>query len=459
MKKFYKDYGIMIAINRSTRAAIDLASIMVGILVIGIIGGIIAAMVFSVIPWAQDNAAKSSLDAAITAEQVTFTWSSENGKGEYKDTVGLEEQKLLPEDSGLDIYTDVDKTCFVAVATSATKKKFFVTNKQQKAQLLAANTLNGCVDPDIIWNDDDDDTNNPPVLADALPPISATLMGGGGDPNTDYPNVTGFYFQGGGPVAGGNPEDMFPVLAKSGFTPGEYPITNVRAWIGSQQVSVHPGTRMAATVTPGGFSIQLAEYNQPDFWVGDGLNKTMRAFGANGTISFDLDGVAGNSIKWTNMTSGFTTYKDGEKDRVWKPTVEFPRVNSAWAYGDSGAFSATTWAEVAGGVSRSNLPSLPSLSTINENGETSITPESGFVTLKDGTVLTSPMDNFDDIELIVVADNGKIRNMHLSMRGLGWTGTEAGLLDQLDGATVTFVENGTTNRLTLTEASTGWLYS
>ena len=55
---------------KSSRAAIDLASIMVGIIVIGLIGGVIAATVFAVIPWAQDNAAKQQLDPIASAESA-----------------------------------------------------------------------------------------------------------------------------------------------------------------------------------------------------------------------------------------------------------------------------------------------------------------------------------------------------------------------------------------------------
>jgi type II secretory pathway pseudopilin PulG len=55
---------------KSSRAAIDLASIMVGIIVIGLIGGVIAATVFAVIPWAQDNAAKQQLDGVTSAESA-----------------------------------------------------------------------------------------------------------------------------------------------------------------------------------------------------------------------------------------------------------------------------------------------------------------------------------------------------------------------------------------------------
>jgi alpha-tubulin suppressor-like RCC1 family protein len=55
---------------KSSRAAIDLVSIMVGIIVIGLIGGVIAATVFAVIPWSQDKAAKQQLDSIASAESA-----------------------------------------------------------------------------------------------------------------------------------------------------------------------------------------------------------------------------------------------------------------------------------------------------------------------------------------------------------------------------------------------------
>jgi len=59
--------------------AIDLASIMVGIIVIGLIGGVIAATVFAVIPWAQDNAAKQQLDSVASAQSAYIGLSTEGG--------------------------------------------------------------------------------------------------------------------------------------------------------------------------------------------------------------------------------------------------------------------------------------------------------------------------------------------------------------------------------------------
>jgi hypothetical protein len=59
--------------------AIDLASIMVGIIVIGLIGGVIAATVFAVIPWAQDNAAKQQLDSVASAQAAYIGLSTDVG--------------------------------------------------------------------------------------------------------------------------------------------------------------------------------------------------------------------------------------------------------------------------------------------------------------------------------------------------------------------------------------------
>jgi len=63
---------------KNEAGAIDLASIMVGIIVIGLIGGVIAATVFAVIPWAQDNAAKQQLDSVAAAQSAYIGLSSDS---------------------------------------------------------------------------------------------------------------------------------------------------------------------------------------------------------------------------------------------------------------------------------------------------------------------------------------------------------------------------------------------
>ena len=60
----------LMAALRGQNGAIDLASIMVGVLVIGIVGGVIAATVFAVVPWSQDQAAQADLGQVRQAEGI-----------------------------------------------------------------------------------------------------------------------------------------------------------------------------------------------------------------------------------------------------------------------------------------------------------------------------------------------------------------------------------------------------
>lgn len=79
---------------RNEDGAIDLASIMVGIIVIGLIGGVIAATVFAVIPWAQDNAAKQQLDS-VAAAQSAFIGLTTDGAVYYAGSSAAGEAGLV----------------------------------------------------------------------------------------------------------------------------------------------------------------------------------------------------------------------------------------------------------------------------------------------------------------------------------------------------------------------------
>ena len=69
-KKKHSDKTKLRTAFYNEEGAVDLGSIMVGIIVIGLIGGVIAATVFAVIPWAQDNAAKQQLDSIVAAQSA-----------------------------------------------------------------------------------------------------------------------------------------------------------------------------------------------------------------------------------------------------------------------------------------------------------------------------------------------------------------------------------------------------
>lgn len=112
-------------IRRSTRGAIDLASIMVGSIIIGIIGGIIAVTIFVVIPWAQDNAAKNQLDSIHTAENAHRGLAEEQaGTPVYLNSADLASKKLLPEGPQYCVTVSPDKTNYVGYSKSATGKIF-----------------------------------------------------------------------------------------------------------------------------------------------------------------------------------------------------------------------------------------------------------------------------------------------------------------------------------------------
>jgi alpha-tubulin suppressor-like RCC1 family protein len=119
------------SVLKSSRAAIDLASIMVGVIIIGLIGGVIAATVFAVIPWSQDKAAKQQLEAIATAENAQYGKSSEgNSKPFYGDSAVLASSGWLQQGENYCVVTpDEDKQSYKAAVKSASGKVFVSTNK------------------------------------------------------------------------------------------------------------------------------------------------------------------------------------------------------------------------------------------------------------------------------------------------------------------------------------------
>jgi hypothetical protein len=116
---------------RNEEGAIDLASIMVGIIVIGLIGGVIAATVFAVIPWAQDNAAKQQLDAVNTAQ------SARAGLNDGKYSTNL--TGLLDTPAAKVAIRSNEVNCFGAFVTSASGATFYSSSVKTQPTKVAAN--------------------------------------------------------------------------------------------------------------------------------------------------------------------------------------------------------------------------------------------------------------------------------------------------------------------------------
>ena len=138
-----KERGGVLAVLRTQGGAIDLASIMVGVLVIGIIGGVIAATVFAVIPWSQDNAARQVLDSVKTAESVQYSFSSGSGKAVYgtdaflEGTTNAAGKSLLQTNTAVKIVISNDGLHFVAISASQTGTKFYSTDDGKAASQTA----------------------------------------------------------------------------------------------------------------------------------------------------------------------------------------------------------------------------------------------------------------------------------------------------------------------------------
>ena len=129
-----KERGGVIAVLKTEGGAIDLASIMVGVLVIGIIGGVIAATVFAVVPFAQDEAAKGALDSVKQAQSVAFALNSADGQGQFNSYVDLingnaEDPALLQASPDVAIVLLNGDTTYLAYFESGSGQVFRITSE------------------------------------------------------------------------------------------------------------------------------------------------------------------------------------------------------------------------------------------------------------------------------------------------------------------------------------------
>jgi len=125
---------------RNEEGAIDLSSIMVGIIVIGLIGGVIAATIFAVIPWTQDNAAKQQLDSVSSAESAYMGLSSAvpmalppgSNANTFGSSVQLQAANLLTPGASYCVSSSADGKSYVAYSQSASGQVFTATDKNSK---------------------------------------------------------------------------------------------------------------------------------------------------------------------------------------------------------------------------------------------------------------------------------------------------------------------------------------
>lgn len=135
-----------LSVFRNEQGAIDLASVMVGVIVIGMIGGVISATIFAVIPWAQDSAAKHQLDNIVTAESAYMGYSSATPSllpagtptNSYGYSNELEAANVLIQSKTYCVIATPDRKGYDAYAQSASGNVFTASDRKTKPALYNA---------------------------------------------------------------------------------------------------------------------------------------------------------------------------------------------------------------------------------------------------------------------------------------------------------------------------------
>jgi len=107
----------------SSRGAIDLTSILVAVIIVGLISGVVSVSVFAVIPWTHDNAAKTHL-GSIAVAQASYKGAYEK-YGDYKELV---KEELLPVRETTCSVTSNQGRTYTSATQSPTGKVFINTN-------------------------------------------------------------------------------------------------------------------------------------------------------------------------------------------------------------------------------------------------------------------------------------------------------------------------------------------
>ena len=122
------------SVFRNEDGMIDLLSIIVGVILIGIAATGVVAMVFQLVPWAQDNAAKQNLDAVGTAEGVHYVQGAETGDGTYELYPHLVADTLIQPSTTMAVAPFLTGTVqhYVAVSKSATGARYYITDSSSE---------------------------------------------------------------------------------------------------------------------------------------------------------------------------------------------------------------------------------------------------------------------------------------------------------------------------------------
>lgn len=232
-----KNYSLF----RNEEGAIDLASIMVGVLVIGLVGGVIAATIFAVIPWAQDSAAKHQLESIHTAENAYFGFSSTSlaslpagaKPNSFATSSQLSAASLLMETPARYCAASSDGSSYDAYSLSDTGRVWASNDKKVAPHVVSYTEINAnlcpdlkiaaqAVDPSSTGNTNGSTIINPSTSTDISSPgmgdgttaaTSGTITGDGS--GSYFPKNTAWLGAYGAPMSNTLPS---PILDLSGWS-------------------------------------------------------------------------------------------------------------------------------------------------------------------------------------------------------------------------------------------------
>ena len=148
----YRHPSQLPALFRNENGAIDLASVMVGIIVIGLVGGIIAATIFAVIPWAQDAAAKHQLDSITQAENAYYGFTAGNlsnlpsgaKANTYSSSPMIAESNLLQQGANYCVVASADGKSYNSYSLSGTGRVWTTTNVNVPPSIYNGSFADAC---------------------------------------------------------------------------------------------------------------------------------------------------------------------------------------------------------------------------------------------------------------------------------------------------------------------------
>jgi hypothetical protein len=345
---------LILEVLKNTKAAIDLASIMVGVLVIGVLASVIAVAVFAVIPWSQNEAAKSALNSVDEAQSVSFANAGSDGPGVYSGFSNLVANGWIEDSANADSATNFAGSCYVAVTRSDAGKFFYSTNQMPTPAEYVPGTSNTdeCV---------------------GINTAGAKFMTRSWSEQTGIgvKDWTSFTASADGKVLGATAAGDFIYLSHD-YGQTWAPVTSAgqRSWQGITASA--DGSKLAATVFGG---LVHTSSDSGKTW------SLKTGVGVNNWISIDSS-EDGQRLVAGTRDGGTRTSADGGK--TWSPMVTLSRT-SVWTLAASADMrviysgglteSSTTWVSTDFGItwSRANLPaSRGNLLSTSRDGATAV---------------------------------------------------------------------------------------